>query len=113
MCLALMVASLLETIVVANLCHSAHECAVPRWVRVFVLQLLGCLVCLHPEPPCVEDAVIENPAAGETSTQAGFVWVVTENSRPISPPPHFPCNRTKSIHSGGHQSHSTTAGTTG
>eukprot|EP00066_Takifugu_rubripes_P008240 XP_003974290.1 PREDICTED: 5-hydroxytryptamine receptor 3A-like [Takifugu rubripes] len=63
LCLALMVASLLETIVITNLCHSTHECPVPHWVRVFVLQLLGCLVCLHPEPPCVEDAIIENPAA--------------------------------------------------
>lgn len=70
LCLALMVASLLETIVITNLCHSAHESPVPRWVHVFVLQLLGFLVCLHPEPPCVEDAIIENPAAGETSTQA-------------------------------------------
>lgn len=81
-----MVASLLETIVVTNLCHSAHKFPVPHWVHVFVLQLLGCLVCLYPRAPGVEDTIIENPAAeGETFTQAGFFWVVTENSCPISP----------------------------
>ncbi|XP_055364268.1 5-hydroxytryptamine receptor 3A isoform X2 [Betta splendens] len=47
LCLALMVASLLETILVTNLlCGSARFPPVPRWVRVLVLQFLGCLLCL-------------------------------------------------------------------
>lgn len=73
LCLALMVASLLETVLVTKLCHSAHDCPVPRWVHVFVLQLLGCLVCLQPKPSGVEDTTIKNPSAeGEISTQACF-----------------------------------------
>ncbi|XP_063748251.1 5-hydroxytryptamine receptor 3C-like [Eleginops maclovinus] len=47
LCLALMVASLLETILITNLlCGSADFSPIPRWVRVFVLQILGRLVCL-------------------------------------------------------------------
>uniref|UniRef100_A0A3Q1ELM5 Neurotransmitter-gated ion-channel transmembrane domain-containing protein n=1 Tax=Acanthochromis polyacanthus TaxID=80966 RepID=A0A3Q1ELM5_9TELE len=47
LCLALMVASLLETILITNLlCGSADFSPVPHWVRVFVLQFLGVLVCL-------------------------------------------------------------------
>lgn len=86
-----MVASLLETILVTNLCHSTHMCPVPHWVHVFVLQFLGCLVRLHPKPPDVEDTIIENPAAeGETSTQAGLFWGVTQSSWHISLPSSFP-----------------------
>lgn len=70
LCLALMAASLLETIFVTNLCHSAHDCPVPHWVHVFVFQFLGCLVCFHQKPVDVGDTIFENPAAeGETSTQ--------------------------------------------
>ncbi|KAM9385800.1 uncharacterized protein KZ484_007362 [Pholidichthys leucotaenia] len=46
-CLALMVASLLETILITNLlCGSADFAPVSRWIRIFVLQILGFLVCL-------------------------------------------------------------------
>uniref|UniRef100_A0A3Q0RX00 Neurotransmitter-gated ion-channel transmembrane domain-containing protein n=1 Tax=Amphilophus citrinellus TaxID=61819 RepID=A0A3Q0RX00_AMPCI len=48
-CLTLMVASLLETILVTSLlCGSADLPPVPRWIRVLVLQLLGFLVCMPP-----------------------------------------------------------------
>lgn len=63
MCLALMVASLVETVFVTNMCRSNYHSPVPRWVRVIVLQLLGCLVFLHSKPSDTEDATIENPAA--------------------------------------------------
>uniref|UniRef100_A0A671Z3Q1 Uncharacterized protein n=1 Tax=Sparus aurata TaxID=8175 RepID=A0A671Z3Q1_SPAAU len=47
LCLALMVASLLETILVTNLLSSsANFSPVPRWVQVFVLQILALLVCM-------------------------------------------------------------------
>lgn len=47
LCLALMVASLLETILITNVLHSsANLSPVPRWVRVLVLQILARLVCL-------------------------------------------------------------------
>lgn len=47
LCLALMVASLLETIFITNLLSGSGELSpAPRWVRVLVLQILGCLVCM-------------------------------------------------------------------
>ncbi|XP_056132821.1 5-hydroxytryptamine receptor 3A-like [Lampris incognitus] len=50
LCLALMVASLLETILITNLlCGPRKLSAVPRWVQVIILQTLGCLVGLPPK----------------------------------------------------------------
>uniref|UniRef100_A0A3Q1IEE1 5-hydroxytryptamine receptor 3A-like n=1 Tax=Anabas testudineus TaxID=64144 RepID=A0A3Q1IEE1_ANATE len=47
LCLVLMVASLLETIVVTNLlCGSDNFSPVPHWIQVLVLQILGPLVFL-------------------------------------------------------------------
>uniref|UniRef100_A0A3B4H3F7 5-hydroxytryptamine receptor 3A-like n=1 Tax=Pundamilia nyererei TaxID=303518 RepID=A0A3B4H3F7_9CICH len=47
LCLALMVASLLETILITNLlCGSADFSPVPHWMRVLVLQFLGVIVCM-------------------------------------------------------------------
>uniref|UniRef100_A0A8C5CU57 Uncharacterized protein n=1 Tax=Gadus morhua TaxID=8049 RepID=A0A8C5CU57_GADMO len=51
LCLALMVASLLETILITHLYSSSSRFApVPRWVREVVLQKLGCCVGLPPKP---------------------------------------------------------------
>ncbi|XP_076581984.1 uncharacterized protein LOC143317998 [Chaetodon auriga] len=66
LCLAMMMTSLLETIFITNLlCGSTHCSPVPRWVRVFVLHILGCLVRLPPKPKDREDTVIQNPSAQE------------------------------------------------
>uniref|UniRef100_A0A4W6D908 Neurotransmitter-gated ion-channel transmembrane domain-containing protein n=1 Tax=Lates calcarifer TaxID=8187 RepID=A0A4W6D908_LATCA len=47
LCLALMVASLLETIFITNLLYSSTTFSpVPRWIRVLVLKILGRLVCM-------------------------------------------------------------------
>ncbi|KAM9848890.1 5-hydroxytryptamine receptor 3A-like [Aulostomus maculatus] len=47
--LALMVASLLETIFITNVqFSSSHYSAVPQWLSVLVLQYLAVLVCLPP-----------------------------------------------------------------
>ncbi|XP_025754737.1 5-hydroxytryptamine receptor 3C isoform X2 [Oreochromis niloticus] len=46
LCLALMVASLLEITLITNLlCESADFSLVPRWISVLILQFLGFLVC--------------------------------------------------------------------
>ncbi|GAA6219795.1 5-hydroxytryptamine receptor 3A-like isoform X1 [Lates japonicus] len=68
LCLALMVASLLETVLITNLlCGSAHYSPVPRWIRVLVLDILGRLIRLPPKPrdPQDDSTVIQNPAAQE------------------------------------------------
>ncbi|KAF7202443.1 5-hydroxytryptamine receptor 3C isoform X1 [Nothobranchius furzeri] len=52
LCLALMVASLLETILITNLfCNSAGFSPVPRWIRVLILKIIGCLVCMPQKKP--------------------------------------------------------------
>ncbi|XP_040896406.1 5-hydroxytryptamine receptor 3A-like [Toxotes jaculatrix] len=67
LCLALMVASLLETILITNLlCGSAHYSPVPRWIRVFVLHILGPILRLPPKPRDLQDnTIIQNPVAQE------------------------------------------------
>lgn len=63
MCLALMVGSLLETIIITNLlCGSAQHSPAPWILRVIILQFLGPLVLLPPKPRKKEDTVIQNPA---------------------------------------------------
>ncbi|XP_037326695.2 5-hydroxytryptamine receptor 3E-like [Pungitius pungitius] len=71
LCLSLMVASLLETILITNLlCGSFLDSPVPRWVRVVVLSILGPMVRLPPKPGDREDTVIQNPAAQEVKASS-------------------------------------------
>uniref|UniRef100_H2V6D7 Uncharacterized protein n=1 Tax=Takifugu rubripes TaxID=31033 RepID=H2V6D7_TAKRU len=50
LCLAMMVASLLETILITNLLSNSDKLPpLPRWVSVVFLQCLGHLVCLPPK----------------------------------------------------------------
>lgn len=60
LCLALMVASLLETIFITNLlCGSANFSPVPHWIQVLVLQILACLVFLPRKTKAQGDAGIQ------------------------------------------------------
>ncbi len=69
LCLAMMVASLLETIVITNLLSgSTNYSPVPHWVRVLVLDLLGGLLRIPPKPKNLEDTVFKNPVA------QGKIW---------------------------------------
>ncbi|XP_024281024.2 5-hydroxytryptamine receptor 3A [Oncorhynchus tshawytscha] len=74
-CLALMVASLLETILITNLLVApCNFCPVPGWVRVLVLRFMGTLVWLPQKSR--EDKIILNPVArGEVQTgEPGKMW---------------------------------------
>ncbi|XP_037106240.1 5-hydroxytryptamine receptor 3C-like [Syngnathus acus] len=63
LCLGLMVASLLETILITNLLHSsAHYPEVPRWIRLLVIHMMGRLVLIPPKPKQVQQ-IIQNPLA--------------------------------------------------
>uniref|UniRef100_A0A3B4H110 5-hydroxytryptamine receptor 3A-like n=1 Tax=Pundamilia nyererei TaxID=303518 RepID=A0A3B4H110_9CICH len=66
MCLAMMVASLLETIVITNfLCGSSNYSRAPRWIRVLFLKILGRLVLteesktLEQKGPLGEDKTLQ------------------------------------------------------
>uniref|UniRef100_A0A3B5L0Q9 Uncharacterized protein n=1 Tax=Xiphophorus couchianus TaxID=32473 RepID=A0A3B5L0Q9_9TELE len=65
LCLALMVASLLETILITNLLSNSPDFSpVPRWIRILVLNCLGCLVCMprKTEKPKNSGTGTEGPA---------------------------------------------------
>uniref|UniRef100_A0A4W5KZL2 5-hydroxytryptamine (serotonin) receptor 3A n=1 Tax=Hucho hucho TaxID=62062 RepID=A0A4W5KZL2_9TELE len=75
-CLALMVASLLETILITNLLvGSSNFHPVPGWVRVLVLCFMGTLVWLPQKSR--EDKIILNPVAGDTDVKV-FPLVTVE-----------------------------------
>lgn len=74
LCMAMMVTSLLETILITNLlCGSAHYPPVPHWIQVFVLHILGRLVQLPPKPRDLEETVFQNPAAQGKMTNLSVV----------------------------------------
>ncbi|XP_053286897.1 5-hydroxytryptamine receptor 3C [Pleuronectes platessa] len=61
LCLGLMVASLLETILITNLlCGSTHYSAVPHWIRVLVLHILGPLVRLPQKSRDLQDVTVSS-----------------------------------------------------
>ncbi|XP_070765028.1 5-hydroxytryptamine receptor 3A-like [Enoplosus armatus] len=69
-CLALMVASLLETILITNLlCGSADFSPVPRWIQVFVLQILGRLVFLPQKTKEPKDSDMKTVVAQQTADE--------------------------------------------
>ncbi|KAG7488131.1 hypothetical protein MATL_G00031130 [Megalops atlanticus] len=77
-CLALMVASLLETVLITNILYSSsHYPVVPHWIRVIVLHYLARLVCLSQEPsnrvtvtlnPAFQEKKLEVPAGPPVPT---------------------------------------------
>ncbi|XP_034439744.1 5-hydroxytryptamine receptor 3A-like isoform X1 [Hippoglossus hippoglossus] len=93
LCLGLMVASLLETILITNLlCGSTHYSAVPHWIRVLVLRILGQLVRLPPKSRDLQDVtVIQNPSAHEMKVSS----VVEEDSE--APEQKGPLNKDKAL----------------
>ncbi|XP_072295017.1 uncharacterized protein [Eucyclogobius newberryi] len=91
LCLALMVASLLETILITDLLHSSSRLApVPRWVRVLVLQIFGRLVCMPWKPKKASDAdeTLTSIASGKHSggpvTASAAVDVAAEVRDPLA-----------------------------
>uniref|UniRef100_A0A8C7IUQ6 Neurotransmitter-gated ion-channel transmembrane domain-containing protein n=1 Tax=Oncorhynchus kisutch TaxID=8019 RepID=A0A8C7IUQ6_ONCKI len=78
-CLALMVASLLETILITNLLvGSSNFHPVPGWVRVFVLRFMGTLVWLPQKSrtfiqladPCLVQPKVQTGEPGKMWTEA-------------------------------------------
>lgn len=62
--LALMVASLLETVFITNIQFSSGEYSVvPHWLSVLVLQYIAVVVCLPPKKKSGRVTVYLNPSA--------------------------------------------------
>uniref|UniRef100_A0A8C1EXU9 5-hydroxytryptamine receptor 3A-like n=1 Tax=Cyprinus carpio carpio TaxID=630221 RepID=A0A8C1EXU9_CYPCA len=63
LCLALMVASLLETILITNIqCGSTHYGPLPSWAKMLFLNYLAKLVCLSKKPKTKRcDPAVETP----------------------------------------------------
>ncbi|KAJ8418885.1 hypothetical protein AAFF_G00003840 [Aldrovandia affinis] len=77
-CLALMVASLLETVFITNILYSSnHYPMVPHWVRVIILQYLARVVCLS-KTPTNRVTVTLNPAVQEQLEPAA--WTSRESA---------------------------------
>lgn len=65
--LALMVASLLETVFVMNIqSSSSQHSPVPNWLSVVVLRYLAVVVCLHPKKKSNRITVFLNQPTGGT-----------------------------------------------
>uniref|UniRef100_A0A674NZW6 5-hydroxytryptamine (serotonin) receptor 3A n=1 Tax=Takifugu rubripes TaxID=31033 RepID=A0A674NZW6_TAKRU len=74
--LALMVASLLETVLITHIQLSSSHGAIPDWLRTLVLQYMAILVCLPPLKKKRAVTVFLNPSATEpASSVAGVVSV--------------------------------------
>ncbi|XP_023686336.2 5-hydroxytryptamine receptor 3A [Paramormyrops kingsleyae] len=81
-CLALMVISLLETVIITNILHSMKCRDVPRWVRVLVLGYIARLICYSkPDEP---------PPVTQDQEDAGNSYAHSKNggtSREVAPLP--------------------------
>nr|XP_033477912.1 5-hydroxytryptamine receptor 3A-like [Epinephelus lanceolatus] len=71
--LALMVASLLETVFITNIQFSSSQySAVPKWLSVLVLRYLALVVCLPPKKKSNRVTVFLNPSHGEPAMRSSI-----------------------------------------
>ncbi|KAJ7993465.1 hypothetical protein DPEC_G00272710 [Dallia pectoralis] len=77
--LALMVTSLLETVIITNIqCSSSNYPAVPRWLRIIILDYFARFVCLYRPPKC------QLTKADEFQLQPGVANHTTREDPPLS-----------------------------
>ncbi|CAL8345264.1 unnamed protein product [Gadus morhua 'NCC'] len=86
-CLALMVISLLETVIITNVLHhnSMKYREVPRWVRVLVLQHIANLICYRWPEGIRPSAWPSNHKADKPESDAGVCVVQTITPSPAPP----------------------------
>ncbi|XP_028443531.1 5-hydroxytryptamine receptor 3A [Perca flavescens] len=91
--LALMVASLLETVLITNIqCSSSQYNAVPRWLSVLVLRYLAVVVFLPRKKKNNQITVFLNPSLiaknfSNTDISAIQLQPVFGDTPPVNPPP--------------------------
>lgn len=82
--LALMVASLLETVLITHIQLCSSHGAIPNWLRTLVLHYVAILVCLPPLKKKRTVTVFLNPSA--TGTGGKFLLVTKTVKRIASVP---------------------------
>ncbi|KAM9358368.1 5-hydroxytryptamine receptor 3A-like [Symphorus nematophorus] len=83
--LALMVASLLETVFITNIQFSSSQySAVPHWLSVLVLRYLAVVVCLPPKKKSKTVTVFLNPLARETTMNSNITSLSVSHLQSIS-----------------------------
>ncbi|KAF1385598.1 hypothetical protein PFLUV_G00109460 [Perca fluviatilis] len=91
--LALMVGSLLETVLITNIqCSSSQYSAVPRWLSVLVLRYLAVVVFLPRKKKSNQITVFLNPSlrvknSSKTDISAIHLQPVFGDTPPVKPPP--------------------------
>ncbi|XP_070765021.1 5-hydroxytryptamine receptor 3A-like [Enoplosus armatus] len=89
--LALMVASLLETVFITNIQFSSSQySAVPHWLSVLVLRYLAVVVCLPPKKKSNRITVSLHPPTIVTNTSiisSRDLQSVSGDTAPVKPPP--------------------------
>ncbi|XP_044056993.1 5-hydroxytryptamine receptor 3A-like [Siniperca chuatsi] len=96
--LALMVASLLETVFITNIQLSSSEySAAPHWLSVLVLRYLAVVVCLPQQKKSNRITVFINSSTGEpamnssiTNITASHLQSIYGDTTPVKPPPPGP-----------------------
>ncbi|XP_061093674.1 5-hydroxytryptamine receptor 3A-like [Conger conger] len=85
-CLALMVSSLLETILITNILYSSSQYpSIPRWIRVIVLQYLARLVCLYQKPSNRVTVTLHSAVQAEKYEAAAGPSVISGPQEPQGP----------------------------
>lgn len=81
-CLALMVISLLETVIITSVLHhsSMKYQEVPNWVRVVVLKHLARLICYH-FPQAVQPPTVPQKDKPDRSNGDSGLWVIQPASQ--------------------------------
>ncbi|XP_015250246.1 PREDICTED: 5-hydroxytryptamine receptor 3A-like [Cyprinodon variegatus] len=79
--LALMVASLLETVFITNIQHSSSQYSdVPHWLSVLVLRYLAIIVCIPPKKKSNRVTVHLNPSYKDPTTDKNSITVLGDQS---------------------------------
>ncbi|XP_033181057.1 uncharacterized protein LOC113139592 [Mastacembelus armatus] len=99
--LALMVASLLETVLITNIQFRSSQCSsVPRWLSVLVLRYLAVVVCLPPKKKQNRVTVFLNPLSQDTAMNTVISNISLrelQNDAPTVKPPLAPSAHPESI----------------
>lgn len=99
-CLALMVISLLETVIITNVLHhnSLKYREVPNWVRVVVLKHIANLICYRWPEDVQPPSTPQKDKPGSDNANSG-PWIIQPATQAPDQHPPSNGNQTYSVHS--------------